>query len=150
MIMFPHTVTIYNTETEENPDSNFSPVVKYHITILRGVLLDASKAANISKSGLDSADSANLYIPVSVKAVDGITGSEKRYVGPTEFWPSEDKSGLWTISDSGNTLFVKGEIAHPELTVQALKASYDDVYNVTRVDFKDFGGDMSHWEVGGS
>ena len=150
MSMFPHTVTIYNTETTESPDSDFSPVVKHYITILHGVLLDASKAANINKNGLDSADAANLYIPKSVKAVDGITGDEQRYVGPIAFWSSKDKSGLWTLSDSGNTLFVKGEVVHPELTVQALKSSYDNVYNVTRVNFKDFGEDMAHWEVGGS
>lgn len=149
MEMFPHTVTLYNTETAEAPETGFKPVLVNHITVLRGVLLDASKASNVNRSGLEGADAVNLYIPISVTAVDGLTGVEKRYCGPVEFWRAEDKSGLWTLSDSGNTYFVKGEAVHEDWSVQKLEAAYDDVYDVTKVDFKDFGGNMSHWEVGG-
>ena len=31
-----------------------------------------------------------------------------------------------------------------------IKAAYDNVYDVSKVDFKDFGGDMSHFQVGGA
>ena len=48
-----------------------------------------------------------------------------------------------------NCFFVKGEAVHPDWTVQTIEAAYDDVYDVTKADFKDFGGEMSHWEVGG-
>lgn len=73
----------------------------------------------------------------------------KRYIGPIEFWRADDKSTLWTLSVSRNCFFVKGEAVHPDWTVQTIEAAYDDVYDVTKVDFKDFGGEMSHWEVGG-
>lgn len=146
--MFPHVVTLYNVVTEEDPSTFQEKTVNY-ITILRGVLLDASKASNVNKSGLEGADAVNLYIPLSVSAVDGLTGTKKRYCGPVEFWRAEDKSALWTLSDAGNTHFVKGEAVHQDWSVQKLEAAYDDVYDVTKVDFKDFGGDMSHWEVGG-
>lgn len=149
MDMFPHVVTLYNTETVELPEDDFKPALTNHITVLRGVLLDASKGSNVSKSGLEGADAVNLYIPANVKAVDGITGEPKRYTGPIDFWRSDDKSDLWTLSVGRNCFFVKGEAVHPDWTLQTIEAAYDGVYDVTKVDFKDYGEDMSHWEVGG-
>lgn len=147
--MFPHVVTLYNVVTEEDP-STFDETTVNHITILRGVLLDAVKAKNVNESGLVGADAVNLYIPIDVEAVDGVTGEPKQYKGPVEFWRAEDKTGLWTLSTGENTFFVKGEAVHPDWSAQKIDAAYDDVYNVNTVDFKDFGGDMSHWEVGGN
>ena len=49
MSMFPHTVTLYNVSNEELPPT-FEPVLTNYITVLRGVLLDESKASNVSKS----------------------------------------------------------------------------------------------------
>ena len=84
MSMFPHTVTVYNVTQET--DENFRDTQKSYITVIRGVLLEASKAANVRASGLEGADAVNLYIPFSSPAVDGVTGAVKRYVGPQEFW----------------------------------------------------------------
>ncbi len=149
----PHTVTIYNV-TQETNQTTFKDVQKSYITVLRGVMLQASKAANVRQSGLEGADAVNLYIPFSTPAVDGVTGAQKRYVGPQEFWRASNKSGLWTLSTDGNggtTFFVKGEVVEPEKTEEAIEMLYDDVYKVTKVDMKDFGSaDMQHWEVGGS
>lgn len=149
----PHTVTVYNVQTEETPESGFKPEETRNITILRGVFLEASKAVNVRESGLEGADAVNLYIPFSVKAVDGVTGAEKTYVGPIEFWRAADKSNLWTLSVDGNgglTFFVKGEVVQ-DASFEAISAAYDDVYTVTKVDAKDFGSaDMQHWEVGGA
>ena len=148
--MFPHTVTLYNADTEERPETGFEPTLVNHITILRGVLLDAVKAKNVNESGLVNADSVTLYIPLDVEAVDGVTGEQKQYKGPIEFWRMEDKIGYWTLSTGQNTFFVKGEAVHPDWTSQKIDATYDDVYDVNTVDFKDFGGEMIHWEVGGN
>lgn len=149
----PHTVTIYNV-TQETDQTTFKDVQKSYITVLRGVMLQASKAANVRQSGLEGADAVNLYIPFSTPAVDGVTGAAKRYVGPQEFWRAVDKSGLWTLSTDGNggtTFFVKGEVVEPEKPEEAIEMLYDDVYKVTKVDMKDLGSaDMQHWEVGGS
>lgn len=148
--MFPHVVTLYNADTEERPETGFEPTLVNHITILRGVLLDAVKAKNVNESGLVGADSVTLYIPRNVEAMDGVTGEPKEYIGPVEFWRLNDKTGYWTLSIGQNTFFVKGEAVHSDWTSQKIDATYDDVYDVTKVDFKDFGGDMSHWEVGGN
>lgn len=146
--MFPHTVTLYNVSTEQ--DANFNETSVNYITILRGVLLIASKGVNVRESGLEGADAVNLYIPFAVDAVDSLTGKPKRHIGPMEFWRMEDKGGFWTLSDSGNCFFVKGEAVEPEASVALIEMKYDSVYNVTKVDCKDFGSlDMQHFVVGG-
>ena len=148
----PHTVTIYNV-VQGTDASTFEDKQEMHITVIRGVFLEASKAVNVRESGLVGADAVNLYIPFSSPAVDGVTGDVKRYVGPQEFWRADDRTGLWTISTDGNggtTFFIKGEVVEPNKTVEALEMLYDDVYKVTKVDMKDFGSpDMRHWECGG-
>lgn len=144
--MFSHTVTLYQIET--TVDDKLHEVTINHITILKGVLLEASKAANVRETGLEGADAVNLYIPFDVEAVDGVTGKEKKYVDPVEGWKTEaDKSGVWTISIG--TVFVKGEVVEPDASRAALELGYDDVYQVTKVDKMDYGG-LPHWEIGGN
>jgi hypothetical protein len=146
----PHTVTIYNVVQETDP-ATLDEVEKVYTTILRGVMLQASKGVNVRESGLESADAVNLYIPFSVEAVDGKTGAAKAYAKPQEFAKAADRSGLWTLSYNGNggeTVFVKGEFISDNMTVVQY---HDDCYNVTKVDAMDYGSpDMQHWEVGGA
>lgn len=145
----PHTVTVYNTEIVRDPET-YKDVVINHITVLQGVLLDASKGENVKATGMESADAVNLYVPFTVQAVDGVTGEAKQYAGAKAFWQAEDKSGLWTFSTGGNTFFVKGIVTEPDKSFMTIDLKYDDVYLVTKVDAKDFGSpDMQHWEVGG-
>lgn len=153
--MFPHTVTVYNVVTEVDP-ATLKDVSMNHITILRGVLLEMQKAVNVRESGLEGADAATLYIPFSVRAVDGVTGKEKRYVSPMEFWRMDDRRGVWTLSISsrnpavdGNTFFVKGEAVEPDARPEEIEIKYDHVFDLTKIDPKDFGSpEMQHWEVG--
>lgn len=147
--MFPHTVTVYVT-LHETDLTTMKDVEKHYITVLKGVLLVASKAKNVNESGLEGADAVNLYIPLSVDARDGKTGIAQKYTGSVEWWRTADKGAIWTLSNAGNCFFVKGEHVHPDLPVQTIKAMYDDVYNVTKIDLLDFGGDMAHLEVGGA
>ena len=146
----PHTVTVYNIVQETNPDT-LEDTEKAYITVLRGVMLQASKAANVRESGLEGADAVNLYIPFSVEAVDGVTGKPKTYARPQAFNRAPDKGALWTLSyngNGGNTVFVKGEYVEGKVSIVL---EHDDCYNVTKVDEKDFGSaDMQHWEVGGA
>ena len=149
----PHIVTIYNV-TQETDQETFHDTQKSYITVIRGVMLQASKAVNVRESGREGADAVNLYVPFASLAVDGVTGQKKRYVGPQEFWRAADKSGIWTLSTDGNggtTIFVKGEVVEPDKTEQMIEMLYDDVYKVTKVDMKDFGSAaMQHFEVGGA
>ena len=148
----PHTVTIYNV-VQGTDASTFDDKQEIHITVIRGVFLEASKAANVRESGLVSADAVNLYIPFSSPAVDGVTGVAQRFVRPQEFWHATDRTVLWTLSTDGHggtTIFIKGEVVEPNKTVETIEMQYDDVYTVTKVDEKDFGSpDMRHFFVGG-
>nr|DAG56446.1 MAG TPA: hypothetical protein [Caudoviricetes sp.] len=150
--MFPQAVTVYNIIQEEDP-STLKEVTHIYITILRGVMLQASKGANVRQSGLEGADAANLYIPFTVEAVDGKTGAAKTYAKPQEFVKAADRSGLWTLSYDGNggeTLFIKGEFVFDGTNLNVVRY-HDDCYNVTKVDAMDYGSpDMQHWEVGGA
>lgn len=145
----PHTITVYNAVQETDP-ATFEETTKLYVTILRGVMLQASKAANVRESGLEGADAVNLYIPFSVEAVDGTTGKAKTYAPPQAFLAAADKSGIWTLSVNGNggiTFFVKGEFVTDNETVAL---AHDDCYNLTKVDMMDYGSpDMQHWECGG-
>lgn len=146
----PHSVTVYNITTSELPETGFKPKEAVHITILRGVMMQESKAENVRATGLEGADAVNLYIPFDVQATDGITGEPKKYVGPQEFWKAPDKSRIWTLSvngDGGDSIFVKGEVV--EKTAD-LALAHDSSYTITKVDMMDYGSaDMQHWEVGG-
>lgn len=152
MSMFPHTVTIYNIVQEIDP-ATLDEVEKVYTTILRGVMLQASKGVNVRESGLEGADAANLYIPFAAEAVDGNTGAAKTYAKPQEFVKATDRSGLWTLSYDGNggeTLFIKGEFVFNGANLNVVRY-HDDCYNVTKVDAMDYGSpDMQHWEVGGA
>ena len=148
----PHTVTIYNIVQETDP-TTMSDVTINYITVIHGAMLQASKAVNVRQSGLEGADAVELYIPFSASAV-GTDGGSKRFAGAKDFIAAADKSALWTLSVDGNgctTVFVKGEVIEPNMTVQQLESAYDGVYTVTKVDLRDFGSsDMRHWQVGGA
>lgn len=146
----PHTVTVYNVVKETDP-ATFDDVTTNYITILRGVLLDATKGTNVRESGLEGADAVVLHIPFSVDAEDA-AGNKKTYVPPMEYWRTADKSKVWTLSVDRNTFFVKGEVVEDEhATEEYINLMHDGVYTVTKVDEKDFGSaHMRHWEVGGA
>lgn len=145
----PHVVTLYNVT--ENPDTL---EIDYNITVLKGVFLDRSHARNIEKSGLRDADSATLFIPFSVSATDGTTALSKQYVGPKAYRELADTSDYWTLEAGGassgvDCFFIKGEVV-TRAGYRYIREHYDDVYDVTTVDERDFGStDMQHWQVGG-
>lgn len=142
MSMFPHSVTIYTiTEDVETAE------VSTNITVVRGVLYDGTKAANVNASGLVSADAVNLYIPFDAKCIDGTTETPKSYIPPQRYKALLDKTGFWTM-DPESTFFVLGEIVNPDMPFQEINRRYDAVHRITKVDLKDFGG-LPHFEVGG-
>lgn len=144
----PHTVTIYNVS--EDPETL---ELSYNVTFLRGVFLDRSEAANITKSGLRDADAATLFIPFTVEAVDAVTGDPKQYIGPKAYRQLEDVSGYWTLEGGGmssgaDSFFIKGEVLNYNGYAK-MREMYDDVYDITTIDIRDFGSeDMQHFQVG--
>lgn len=133
------TVTLFNrsfnAETEEET---------YYPTLLEGVDLVETKGANVSKSGMDSADAVKLYIDFANMA--------KQYL-PPKAWdalPEEEKQDYITFH-SAEDFFVKGDRSDVELpeeyVYEWMYENFDDVYKVTTVDkYEDI---LPHFEVGG-
>ena len=55
--MYDKTVTVFNKYTDKND------AIYWYPHVISGVTLITDKAANIAKTGLDTADTANLHVP---------------------------------------------------------------------------------------
>lgn len=133
------TVTLFNrsfnAETEEET---------YYPTLLEGVDLVETKGANVSKSGMDSADAAKLFVCIG--------DVNKTYMEP-KAWDAltEDEKKNYVTFHSTEDFFVKGDQAAVDLpetdAYEWMRNNFDDVYKVTNIDkYEDI---LPHFEVGG-
>lgn len=133
------TVTLFNrsfnAETEEET---------YYPTLLEGVDLVETKGANVSKSGMDSADAAKLFVCIGEV--------NKTYMEP-KAWDAltEDEKKNYITFHSTEDFFVKGDQAAVDLpetdAYEWMRNNFDDVYKVTNIDkYEDI---LPHFEVGG-
>lgn len=133
------TVTLFNRafdpETEEE---------KYYPTLLEGVDLVETKGANVSKSGMDGADAAKLFVRIG--------DVNKTYMEP-KTWdalPEDEKKNCITFH-STEDFFVKGDQTAVDLpktdAYEWMRNNFDDVYKVTNIDkYEDI---LPHFEIGG-
>lgn len=148
--MYSETVTIFNKlKTAQG--------TTWYPTVLHNVDLITDKGANIKKTGLESADTANLHIRYTF--VDGaITVAGKAYKRPKE-WATQSETGFTaslTFTASVD-FFIRGE--YPETPVNdanpAYKNGFYDYINKTRDDvylINTVGGPyklIPHFEIGG-
>lgn len=106
--MYDKTVTVFNKYTDQNDNIYWYPHV------LRGVDLIIDKAANVAKTGLDSADTANLHVKYHFVDGNKIVGN-KKYFSPKE-WEEQPNDELSdSITFASGDFFMKGE--YPEETV---------------------------------
>ena len=129
--MFPHTVTIYNKYPNHTPE-------KWQRTVLSGVFWDSSKGAAVRKTGVSSVDGLQLIIPMHIKG----------YVKPKAWAALEEKTGTWTLQ-SGDTVVLGYKDYDIVRSSNELQQRFDDVLVISNVDIRNYGGDMSHWEVTG-
>lgn len=144
--MYTDTVTVFNKRKTELGDI-------WYPCILNGVNLTTDRAANQAKTGLENADTANLF--VHYQKVDGkIMISDRRYYPPKEWAALNDVSKTITFID-GVTFFIRGEYAENLVADEEyrdglqsyLNKTRDDCYRVTSV-----GGPyklIPHFEIGG-
>lgn len=133
-------VTLFNYWIDQDTEEE-----KYYRTLLDGVDLVETKGANVSKSGMDSADAVKLYVDFH--------NIEKPYLPPKEWkaLPDKCKQNQLTFNPVED-FFVKGDFTEVELPAdhafEWMNNSYDDVYKVTTVDkYEDI---LPHFEVGGA
>ena len=100
--MYDKTVTVFNKYTDQTDNIYWYPHVLYDVDLI------VDKAANVAKTGLDSADSANLH--VRYRIVDGkkMVG-DKPYMEPKvwEKQPNDDLSN--SITFASGDFFMEGE-----------------------------------------
>lgn len=125
----------FNAETEEEI---------YYPTLLEGVDLVETKGANVSKSGMDSADAAKLFV-----CIDDVN---KTYMEP-KAWDAltEDEKKNHITFHSTEDFFVKGDQTAVDLpetdAYEWMRNNFDDVYKVTNIDkYEDI---LPHFEIGG-
>ncbi|MCM1245984.1 MAG: hypothetical protein NC293_10120 [Roseburia sp.] len=141
--MFVDTVTVFNFfEDQESGECRWYPKV------LHGVELQTAKGIVADTKGVDTADKASLHIPYS----GNMTVCGYDYRKPLAWQAYDDKTQCITIAE--NDFFVEGafdlavvdEADYPEGFYEHMRASYDDVYNITSVNRYDT---IPHFEVGG-
>lgn len=133
------TVTLFsrsfNAETEEET---------YYPTLLECVDLVETKGANISKRGIDSADTVKLYVDFK--------NIVKPYLPPKEWENMPDKCKQYFLTfNPAQDFFIKGDQTAVDLpetdAYEWMRNNFDDVYKVTNIDkYEDI---LPHFEVGG-
>lgn len=146
--MYTDTVTIFN----KHGDSKVG--ITWYPTVLHNVDLITDKAANVAKTGLESADTAKLHVRYTLS--DGaITIAGKAYKRPKEWATQTAEALITTLTFSTGDLFIRGEYATTPINNTDYKGgfqdyinkNYDDVYLITTV-----GGPyklIPHFEIGG-
>lgn len=150
--MYDKTVTVFNKYTDQNDNIYWYPHV------LSGVYLIIDKAANVAKTGLDNADTANLHVKYRVVDGNKIVG-DKPYLSPTDWekQPNDDLPG--SITFASGDFFMQGEYAETPILdsdyanrvdggfYDYINKRHDYVFLITNV-----GGpytEMPHFEIGG-
>ena len=131
-----HDLTLYNKYASSGDEA-------YQRTQIQGVHWENRKGSNVIASGGNiAADQVAVFIPF-------VRGDN--YLDSKAWLSLVSKVGKWTLK-VGDYL-VKGLVADEIIgafTISSLKAKYDDVLQITTVDFADYGTARSqHWKLGG-
>lgn len=100
--MYDKTVTVFNRYEDQ------TGAIHWYPHVLHGVDLIVDKAANVAKTGLDSADTANLHVKYRFVDVNKIVG-DKKYLTPKE-WEKQPNDELSdSITFASGDFFMEGE-----------------------------------------
>ncbi len=116
--MYDKTVTVFNKYTDQNDNIYWYPHV------LSGVDLIIDKAANVAKTGLDSADTANLHVKYHILHGEKMVG-DKPYIPPKEWEKQLNDDLSESITFASGDFFMQGEYAETPI----LDSDYSDRVN---------------------
>ena len=139
-MLTPHCVSLINFHHEQP-----------HLTILRGVMLQALDGQSVQRRGDVEETNARLYVPLSVCAVNA-AGEKVTFLPPLEYARCSDPGKHWTLQPEGESagrcsFFVKGELSAPCSLAEA-REQYDDVYIIAGFYVHDYGSkSLQHYEV---
>lgn len=132
--MYTDTIILYNSFLNKSTGD-----YDYYATVFENVEFQKNQGANITNTGLNTADKAKLFIKAS--------NIPKAYLKPKEWQKSSDKSQSFTLTPNDNDFFVVGNIVIAGKDYEDMNKLYDDVYKITTVDIYD--EVIPHFEVGG-
>lgn len=130
--MFNEVCTVYNKYVDKG-------VEKWQRVVIAGVYWGSVRGANYRKTGLENADAVSVIIPSNFTA-------DREYIKPKSWHPLADKNFYFTLQP-GDTI-IKGLIDYEVVRSSKELEQFDDCFKITKVDHKDFGSGMDHWEVG--
>lgn len=150
--MYDKTVTVFNKYTDQSKNIYWYP----HVITRVDLIID--KAANIAKTGLDGADTANLHVKYALS--EGlIFVSGKQWLPPKEWaYQTNDKLSD-TLTFASGDFFMEGEYTEEMVSDDEYSMRYsgfydymnktkDNVFLITNV-----GGPYTlipHFEIGGA
>lgn len=145
--MFSDTITVFNFQEDKTNGSRI-----WYATVLSGVEVQINKGSNVRISGLESADSVSLHIPLT-KANEEWFADGIQYLKQKAWFALEDKSGTFTLNPAKD-FFALGNYGTKEYQdddynrglLEYMNAKYDDVYKITTVDVYKT---IPHIEAGG-
>ena len=136
----PHTVSLINLHNGT-----------LHLTLLRGVMLQALNGQSVQRRGDQEETIATLYVPLSVNSINP-SGENVTFLPPLEYARCTNPEKHWTLQPEGESagrcsFFVKGEI--PEAcTLAEAREKYDYVYVVAGWQLHDYGSRaLQHYEI---
>ena len=138
-IFYNKTVTVYNRTAEGLMEKE-----TWYPTVLENVRLLLVNSKNVSKTGLNNADSVKLFIKT-----DNLS---KDYKKPLEWQnlSAEEKENSFTLT-CGVDFFVEGDVSKESVQendfFSYMKQKYDNCFKVMNVEVFEL---IPHLEVGGS
>lgn len=153
--MYNDTVTVFNLYRSQQLG-----IATWYPHVLTGCYFNADKAANIAKTGLENADSAQLHIPYNVQngkiIICGKDSKELQYLLPKEWDTQTNDMYENTVTfTEGEDFFMIGEYLETPVDDSAyrgglfsyLNSNFDQVYKISSVGKYDV---IPHFEIGGA
>lgn len=138
-IFYNKTVTVYNRSVDGLMETE-----TWYPTVLENVRLLVTKGANVSKSGMESADAARLHVKFEL-----LPDGTKEYLTPKAWKNCTEKEKYFTFT-GGVDFFVEGDTSNEPVQETGfysyMKEKYDNCFLVSNVDVYEL---IPHLEVGG-
>lgn len=122
-----------------------------HLTVLRGVMLQALNGQSVQRRGDAEENQTTLYIPLSVHA-ENAAGEIVTFLPPLEYARCEEPENHWTLQPEGESagrfsFFVKGEL-NEACTLAEARENFDYVFVIAGWQLHDYGSPaLQHYEV---
>lgn len=144
-------VTVFNKYTDQQKNIYWYPHVIHNVDLI------VDKSANIAKTGLDGADSANLHVKYNVFDGKKMVG-QKEWLPPKEWAAQPNEELLNLITFASGDFFIEGEYEETVISDSDYGMKYSGFYDYINKQkdnvflISNVGGPygvIRHFEIGG-